>query len=214
MKKLLVIVSVLAILWAAQCWAYTFTGGDTTPEVDVYFEASGTPTTGITSATAGLSISYARAGAASVALTVNDLAAEDTAHPGDANAHIYERGHGWYRLCLPAAVVVAGVDHVLIHGATTADNMVGVTVYVVGYSPSTAYSTHTAANVSSDLLSQVIDGTIDFGEYLRINLATQAGKSDLTGTTRKFYGQDGTTPRVTATVSGGDRTEVTLDGAL
>lgn len=73
-----------------------------------------TPETGVTTASAGLSLVYWRQGAAAaVGLTEVDLTAPDDAHTDGGLLHI---GSGYYRLDLPDAAPAAGVDFVQVYG--------------------------------------------------------------------------------------------------
>lgn len=91
----------------------------------------GTPETGVVAATAGLTITYRREGAAAVALTsvstpaINDLALLTTAHTDAGLLHIAD---GYYRFDLPDAAVAAGVAGVMV--TATATGMVGIGCYL------------------------------------------------------------------------------------
>lgn len=67
--------------------------------------------------------------------------------------------------------------------------------------------------ILEDYDDSVVDGTITRRQYERIVFAILAGLTvDADTTTPKFLAQDGTTPRVSALMSGKDRASVTLDG--
>jgi len=70
------------------------------------------------------------------------------------------------------------------------------------------------AGSGSNPWTEVIEGTYTAAELLRIMAAALAGElSGAATTTITIKGVDGTTDRITATVtSDGDRTAVTLDG--
>lgn len=76
-----------------------------------------TPETGVTAASAGLSLTYWRQGAAAaVGLTEVDLTAPDDAHADGGLLHL---GAGYYRLDLPDAAFLAGADFVQVYGSVT-----------------------------------------------------------------------------------------------
>lgn len=87
--------------------------------------ADGTPETGVTSATSGLSLSYRREGAAVVALTaLNDLATLATAHTDGGLLHI---GNGYYRVDPQDAAWASGATGVMVFGGAT--GMVVIAAY-------------------------------------------------------------------------------------
>jgi len=63
------------------------------------------------------------------------------------------------------------------------------------------------------ILNLPIDGVITLKEALSVILAVVAGKTDITGSTVTFRDVDDTKDRVTATMTGGERTSITLDGS-
>lgn len=71
-----------------------------------------------------------------------------------------------------------------------------------------------AAAIVTALQAAVVEGTLTQAEVTRVMLAILAGLSTGASTgTKNYYGVDGTTVRVTATVNNGDRSAVTLNGA-
>ncbi len=68
------------------------------------------------------------------------------------------------------------------------------------------------AGSGSNPWTEVIESGLSAAEILRIILAVQAGKSDITGTTVKFRDVADTKDRVTASMTGSERTTITLDG--
>lgn len=101
-------------------------------EVEFLDSTAGTPETGITSATAGLAISYRRVGGDNVAISLSNLSAIDDAH---SDGGLYEIGNGLYRLDLPDAAVAAGASRVVIHGTATGMVMLPKTINLVAYNP-------------------------------------------------------------------------------
>lgn len=78
-------------------------------------------------------------------------------------------------------------------------------------------ATSAGASVASGVWAQTIEGGLNAAQVQRILLAVAAGISDVTdlgggNATVKFYGQDDVTARVTADMTGSERTDVTLDG--
>lgn len=92
-------------------------------DVSVYFRAAeastgtnpGDPVT-VTSATAGLTLSYRRRGAAAVSITLSDLTALTDAH---TDGGLLVVGAGIHRLDVPDAAFADGSDDVLIFGSAT-----------------------------------------------------------------------------------------------
>lgn len=69
------------------------------------------------------------------------------------------------------------------------------------------------AGSGSNPWTEVIESGLTAAEIMRIILAVQAGKSDITGSTVTFRDVGDTKNRVSATMTGSERTTVTLDGA-
>ena len=92
--------------------------------IRVVDSTDGTPETGVTSATAGLALSYRRDGAALVALTESDLGAADSAHSDGGIIHL---SGGYYRVDLPDAAAVTGANGVWVGGTVT--GMVVIAAY-------------------------------------------------------------------------------------
>jgi len=63
------------------------------------------------------------------------------------------------------------------------------------------------------ILNLPIDGVITLKEALSVMLAVAAGKSDITGSTVTFRDVADTKDRVTATMTGSERTSITIDGS-
>ena len=61
--------------------------------------------------------------------------------------------------------------------------------------------------------TEIIEDGMSAAEIIRVILAVQAGKSDISGSTITFRDQADTKDRVTATMSGSERTAVILDGS-
>lgn len=92
-------------------------------DVSVYFRAAeastgtnpGDPVT-VTSATAGISLSYRRRGATPVAISLSDLSALTAAH---TDGGLLVVGDGVHRLDVPDAAFASGSDDVVIFGSAT-----------------------------------------------------------------------------------------------
>lgn len=90
------------------------------------------PDTGITSASAGLALSYRREGGAVVALTAaNDLAAVDSAHNDGGLIHI---GAGYYRVDPQDGAYATGSTGVLVFGVATGKTIIGTYHSLVNFS--------------------------------------------------------------------------------
>jgi hypothetical protein len=77
---------------------------------------------------------------------------------------------------------------------------------------SVAVNELTASDVEGALLNMRIDGGVTFVQAMRAILAVAAGNaSGLEGSAPVFKAQDGTTTRIAATYSAGNRTITTLD---
>lgn len=63
------------------------------------------------------------------------------------------------------------------------------------------------------LLNVPIDGAVTLKQTLAVLLAVAAGKTDITGSTVTFRDVADTKNRVSAIMTGSERTSVTLDGA-
>lgn len=57
----------------------------------------------------------------------------------------------------------------------------------------------------------IMEGSLTYQDAIKILLAVAAGKTDIAGNVVKFKGIDGTTDRVTATMTGSKRTGITLN---
>jgi hypothetical protein len=68
-------------------------------------------------------------------------------------------------------------------------------------------------NTASSPWTEVIESGYTAEEVLRILLAVAAGKTDISGTTVTFRNVADTADRVTATMTGSERTSITLNGA-
>jgi hypothetical protein len=106
----------------------------------------GTPETGVTSATTGLSLSYRREGGTVVSITVSDLTALNDAHSDGGLLHI---GAGYYRLDVPDAAFATGADGVLIFGAVTDMVVLGTYHPLVGYDPANGTIALTTAAIDA-----------------------------------------------------------------
>lgn len=93
----------------------------------------GTPETGVTHATSGLSVQYRREGAALAGtLFGSTLSALTDAHTDNAGKHIAD---GYYRIDLPDAACAAGVTGVLVTGTATGMVVMGCYIQLVAYDP-------------------------------------------------------------------------------
>ncbi|CAB4139862.1 hypothetical protein UFOVP353_61 [uncultured Caudovirales phage] len=69
------------------------------------------------------------------------------------------------------------------------------------------------AGSASNPWTEVIESGLTAAEVMRIILSVQAGKSDVSGTTVTFRDVGDTKNRVTASMTGSERTTITLDGS-
>lgn len=88
----------------------------------------GTPETGVVFNTAGIDLWYRREGAVSTDITEATLAALTTAHTDGGFLHIND---GYYRLDVPDAAFVTGVDGVQIGGTVTGMVVFGPYIQIV-----------------------------------------------------------------------------------
>lgn len=137
--------------------------------------SDGTPETGVEHDSPGIDLWYRREGATKTSITEVALAALDSAH---ADGGIEHMGDGYYRLDLPDAAVATGADGVMVGGAVT--DMIVVGCYVP--------------------LADLVDGTIDVTEALKIILAVLAGDIAKSENTYTYDEQDGTV-KITEVVS-------------
>lgn len=100
-------------------------------------------------------------------------------------------------------------------GAITAAKFAAGAIDAAAIAADAIGASELAAGAVDEILDEVIEGTVTLRQALRIMLAALAGKSSGGGTaTISFFGLDGTTDRVVATVDGSrNRTAVTLDGS-
>lgn len=124
-------------------------------DVSVYLNivdsSDGTPETGVTSATAGLSLQYVRNQAAAANISagaLSNLAAADSAH---TDGGIYHVGDGVYRVDVRDAAFAAGVDTVEIIGTATGMVVLRETVQLVGYNPRTELTTAVLARIDENI---------------------------------------------------------------
>jgi hypothetical protein len=68
-------------------------------------------------------------------------------------------------------------------------------------------------NLAAAVWAEVLEAGLDAQDVMRVLLAVAAGKSDITGSTVTFRDQADATDRVTATMTGSERTTVVLDPA-
>jgi len=69
------------------------------------------------------------------------------------------------------------------------------------------------AGSGSNPWTEIIESGLSAAEILRIILSVQAGKTDITGSTVTFRDVADTKDRVTATMTGSERTSITIDGS-
>lgn len=71
----------------------------------------------------------------------------------------------------------------------------------------------TAEAIANAVWELVLEGTLTAEQMMRINFAVLAGKTDITGSTVTFRDVADTKARLTANMTGSERTTVTLDGS-
>jgi len=74
-----------------------------------------------------------------------------------------------------------------------------------------AWDTEVQSECADALAALVIEGSLDLVEVMKVLLAFAAGKTDITGSTYTFRDQADTLNRISATVTAGERTAVTLN---
>lgn len=150
--------------------------------------ADGSPATGITYATAGLSINYRREGglAASQASPVN-LTLLTTAHTDSGFKHI---ANGYYRVDYADAAFATGADYVLLYVTLAGYAIFGELIQLVDFPVSgtatEAYATHAAAAKPHELLYMIYAAVMNFS---------------ISGTNISMKKVDGTTEAMVATTN-------------
>ncbi len=74
-----------------------------------------------------------------------------------------------------------------------------------------AWDAEVQSECADALAALVIEGSFDLVEVMKVLLAFAAGKTDITGSTYTFRDQADTLNRISATVTAGERTAVTLN---
>lgn len=74
-----------------------------------------------------------------------------------------------------------------------------------------AWDAQVESECADALAALVIEGSLDLVEVMKVLLAFAAGKTDITGSTYTFRDQADTLNRISATVTAGERTAVTLN---
>ena len=112
-------------------------GGSTDQSVVIRIidSTDGTPETGVTFETSGLTLWYRRESGGKVTITPATLAAIDSAHSDGGIIHI---GDGYYRLDPPDAAIASGVDGVMFGGAVTGMIVIGCYIQIVSEGASAA----------------------------------------------------------------------------
>lgn len=136
--------------------------------VQLFDDTNGSPKTGLTFESTGINISYARAGAARVAVTEITLASASAAYDSGGFVKIDDTNMpGTYRFDVPDAAIAAGVSIVTIYFICTGvrSKAVEINLSMVGESEDAL----TAINLDhlmkepvadSDVLAEVVDDTV------------------------------------------------------
>lgn len=159
---------------------------DVSLRIRILDSTDGTPETGVTSATTGLSLSYVRDGATATSITVSDLTALTDAHSDGGILHISD---GYYRLDVADAAFASGADSVMITGTATGMVIVGcevqmsnqpVNVMTLRNSALDSIKEATADQVWAEALADHSGTAGSTAEALAdIDTATQATQTDL-----------------------------------
>ena len=149
---------------------------DQSVEVRLVDGTDGTPETGVTSATAGLSIQYRRDTGALVTITPSDLAAVDSAHADGGLKHVRD---GYYRVDVPDAACAAGAKSLRVY--VTATGMVGLAAchQLVAYDNQSA----TRGTAGTALPDAAFGGTTGVARQLTLE-SVQTGVDGLDSTTQ------------------------------
>ena len=150
---------------------------DVSLRIRILDSTDGTPETSVTSATAGLSLSYQRDGAAATSITLSDLTALTDAHSDGGILHISD---GYYRLDVADAAFASGADSVMITGTATGMVVVGCEVQLANApTQPQSLSTQAKADVNAEADTAISDAAL----ATAANLATaQADLDIITGT--------------------------------
>jgi hypothetical protein len=122
-----------------------------------YTVATGAAVT-VTSATAGLAMWYKRVGGAKTAITVSDLAAENSAY---SSGGIKVIGGAVHRIDLPNAALVAGATQVEIGGEAVGIEIVGQTIDLIGQATTGATTESITAALEADPTLNKLDSMIE-----------------------------------------------------
>lgn len=165
----------------------------------------GTPETGVTSATSGLSIEYQRGtDGALVAISPSDLSDIEDAHSDGGILHIRD---GYYRIDVPDAAFASGAEQVQVYVSAT--GMIGVAAMHVLYTPDkTGY-----ALSATGLDAITVFSTYTIPTSLAKMFGALCGKVSGAGTgTVTIYagGSSSTAVIVASTDAAGNRTAVNL----
>ena len=119
--------------------SYTFTAGATSQSIELYIVDStdGTPEIGVVWNTAGIDLKYRRKDAVVVSITEAALTSPALTDTWETGGFL-EIGNGVYRLDLPNAAIVAGVDRVVVFGTVTGMVVLPVTIHLLGFELATA----------------------------------------------------------------------------
>jgi hypothetical protein len=179
---------------------------------------TGLPETAVEHNTAGIDLWYRREGAAKVSITEVALAALTTAHTDGGIEHI---GDGYYRLDLPDAAFATGANGLMVGGTVTGMVVIGIYIDLVDYDADDLADLNRAEMDSNStklaLISaipdavwdEVMEGTETGRQMMRLLRAMAAGKSQDDG--KEFMSIDGLTKRIDGTLTGSNRTAVTVN---
>jgi len=103
-------------------------------------------------------------------------------------------------------VICTGANHNLADVKVT--NTVSL---IIGNAAGLVVVNGTGGASTGEILAMPVEGSLDFQGLLQVLLAVMAGKSSITGSTVRFRDLADTKDRVTAGMTGSERTSITLD---
>lgn len=176
----------------------------------------GSPETGVTNATSGLTLSYRREGGAVTSITPASLASANSAWTSGGIVHLFA---GYYRVDPPDAAFATGADGVLIGGTCTGMVVIATYIPLIDfnlYSSTLGTDVIAAASVSTAAANKIRDAVSDDIIETQGNITRQQAESIILSLLAgRSNGGSFSTPnngavRAAFTYTGNDRTGVTL----
>ena len=124
-----------------------------------------------------------------------------------ATVQIYTRPTSDYSTQASVDVIDGIVDDVLVDTAVIGAAGAGLTAVPWN----AAWDAEVQSECADALAALVIEGSYDLVETMKVLLAYAAGKTTVTGTNRTFRDTGDTLDRISATVTAGERTAITLN---